>query len=247
MADERFDVEAVFDVNDYLYFYETLLTPERTEREVERIWQLLDLQAGMAVLDLACGHGRIANQLAARGCVVTGIDVTAGFLDEARQDAAALGVSVEYVEGDMRALPWSDRFDRVVNWFTAYGYFDDEGNKVVGQEAYRALKPGGKLLIEHINRDAVLHNLQQAHIVERDGNYMLDQSRYDIPSGRIYTERTTIRDGQTKRAQFFVRLFTYPEIATWLRQAGFVEVQGYDSAGEPLRLDSRRMIVVARK
>lgn len=247
MADERFDVEAVFDVDDYLYFYGIQLTAERTEREVERIWQVLDLQPGMEVLDLACGHGRIANQLAARGCAVTGIDVTPGFLDVARRDAAALGVSVEYVEGDMRALPWTDHFDRIVNWFTAYGYFDDEGNRAVLREAYRALKPGGELLIEHINRDAVLRNLQQAHIVERDDNYMLDQSRYDVPSGRMYTERTTIRDGRTKHLQFFVRLFSYPEIATWLRQAGFAEVQGYDSVGEALKLDSSRMIVVARK
>jgi SAM-dependent methyltransferase len=247
MADERFDVEAVFDVDDYLYFYGSQLTAERTEREVERIWQVLNLQPGMEVLDLACGHGRIANQLAARGCAVTGIDVTAGFLDVARRDAAALGVSVDYVEGDMRALPWTDRFDRIVNWFTAYGYFDDEGNRAVLREAYRALKPGGELLIEHINRDAVLRNLQQAHIVERDGNYMLDESRYDVLSGRIYTGRITIRDGRTKRMQFFVRLFSYPEVATWLRQAGFAEVQGYDPAGEALKLDSGRMIVVARK
>lgn len=247
MADERFDVEAVFDVDDYLYFYETLLTAERTAREVELIWQLLDLRPGMAVLDLACGHGRIANQLAVRECAVTGIDVTPGFLEVARRDAAALGVSGEYVAGDMRALPWTARFDHIINWFTAYGYFDDEENRAVLQEAYRALKPGGTLLIEHINRDAVLRNLQQAHISERDGNYMLDQSRYDVASGRIYTERTTIRDSKTKRAQFFVRLFTYPEIATWLRETGFVEVRGYDSAGEVLKLDSWRMIVVARK
>lgn len=247
MADERFDVAAVFDADDYLYFYGPRLTAERTEGEVERIWRLLDLQPGMEVLDLACGHGRIANQLAARGCAVTGIDITPGFLDVARRDAAALGVSVEYVEGDMRALPWTERFDRVVNWFTAYGYFDDAGNRAVLSEAYRALKPGGELLIEHINRDAVLRNLQQAFIVERDGNYMLDQSRYDVASGRMYTERATIRDGQTRRMQFFVRLLTYPEVATWLRQTGFAEVQGYDTTGDALKLDSWRMIVVARK
>lgn len=247
MDEQRFDVEAVFDVDDYLYFYGLQLTAERTEREVERIWQLLDLQPGMEVLDLACGHGRIANQLAARGCVVTGLDVTSGFLDVARRDAAALGVSVAYVEGDMRSLPLTERFDRVINWFTAYGYFDDDGNRAVLGEAYRALKPGGRLSIEHLNRDAVLRDLHPAFIVERDGNYMLDQSRYDVPSGRMYTERTIIRDGQTKHMGFFVRLFTYPELATWLKQAGFAGVEGYDAAGDALKLDSRRMIVVAQK
>ena len=53
---------------DYLYFYEELLTPERTAAEVELIWKLLELEPGLELLDLACGHGRIANPLAeARG------------------------------------------------------------------------------------------------------------------------------------------------------------------------------------
>src|SRR5690348_14749318 len=66
MDDTRFDVEAVFAADDYHYFYDAVLTPERTAREVDLIWRLLDLENGVNVLDLACGHGRIANSLAAR-------------------------------------------------------------------------------------------------------------------------------------------------------------------------------------
>jgi SAM-dependent methyltransferase len=101
----------------------------------------------LAVLDLACGHGRIANRLVARGAEVTGLDVTPRFLELAREDAAARGVEVEYVQRDMRSLPWTERFDRVVNWFTAFGYFDD-GNRKVLAEVARALRPGGRLAIE---------------------------------------------------------------------------------------------------
>ena len=66
----------------------------------------------MEVLDLACGHGRIANRLAERGARVTGLDRTPLFLEVARRDAADRRVEVEYVEGDMRELPWEERFDR---------------------------------------------------------------------------------------------------------------------------------------
>ncbi len=107
------DREATFD-DDYLYFYEELLTPERTAAEVELIWKLLDLVPGLELLDLACGHGRIANPLAERGVLVTGLDATPLFLELARADAAERGVDVEYVEGDMRSIPWSGRFDRVL-------------------------------------------------------------------------------------------------------------------------------------
>src|SRR5215211_8756747 len=95
------DREAAFD-EDYLYFYEDLLSPERTAAEVDLIWKLLELEPGLELLDLACGHGRIANPLAERGVRVTGLDATPLFLELARADAAERGVEVEYVEGDMR-------------------------------------------------------------------------------------------------------------------------------------------------
>ena len=251
MSAPAFDFDEVFAPDDYLYFYHLRLSAERTEGEVELIWRLLGLESGMAVLDLACGHGRIANRLAERGCQVVGLDASPGFLDVARRDAVALAhqgiVAPEYVLGDMRHFPWNERFDGIVNWFTAYGFFDDEGNRGVLHEAQRALKPDGKLLIEHINRDVVLSHLQGAAVVERDGNYMIDQSRYDVTSGRMLTERTILRGGQTRRMRFFVRMFTFPELRDWLLAAGFSRVEGIDEQGTPLALQSRRMLILATK
>jgi cyclopropane fatty-acyl-phospholipid synthase-like methyltransferase len=85
-----FDTGGLFD-QDYLYFYAGVLGEERSEAETELLWRLLELEPGMEVLDLACGHGRIANRLAARGCKVTGLDATPLFLDRARRDAADRG------------------------------------------------------------------------------------------------------------------------------------------------------------
>ena len=62
-----FDFDNVFG-DDYLHFYGPDLTAERNAREAEAIWQMLSLQAGQTVLDIGCGHGRIANQLARAWC-----------------------------------------------------------------------------------------------------------------------------------------------------------------------------------
>ena len=59
--------EDAFD-EDYLYFYEELLTPERTAADVELVWKLLELEPGLELLDLACGHGRIANRWPSAAC-----------------------------------------------------------------------------------------------------------------------------------------------------------------------------------
>ena len=156
---DLFDAAAMYD-DDYLYFFaapDGLATFAEHgpalpgtdvpgEAAADLAWRLGGLRPGMRVLDLACGHGDLANRLAGRGGQVTGLDSSEVFLDRARPDAAAAGVSVEYVTGDMRQLPWTGRFDRVVNWSTAFGYFDDAANRAVLDGIVRALRPGGRLV-----------------------------------------------------------------------------------------------------
>lgn len=240
-----FDAEGLFD-DDYLYFYAPRdAGGQLSDAEADLIWRLLSLEPGMEVLDLACGHGRIANRLAARGAVVTGLDVTPRFLELAREDAAARGVEVEYVQGDMRELPWTDRFDQVVNWFTSFGYFDDAGNRQVLASVAQALKPGGRLAIELNNYPAIMRSYLPSAVVERDGNLMVDRHRFDPLTGRNVVERTIIRDGSVRQTHFEVRMFTYPELRYWLVEAGFATVDGFGEDGDPLTADHRRLIAVA--
>ena len=62
----------------------------------------------------------------------------------ARADVVAAGVSADYVAGDMRQLPWTGRFDRVLNCSTAFGYFDDTTNRAVLHGIARVLRPAGR-------------------------------------------------------------------------------------------------------
>jgi SAM-dependent methyltransferase len=239
------DREQVFD-EDYLYFYEPWQSDEANDREAELVWELLELLPGDAVLDLACGHGRIANRLAERGARVTGLDATPKFLELARADAARRGVDVEYLEGDMRELRWSSRFDAVLNWFTSFGYFDDADNRRVLEQAYESLKPGGRLLIENNNAAAVLRTFVPAIVNERDGDLLIDRFRLELSAGQIHTDRTVVRNGRTRSFSYDVRLFWPPELASWLRDVGFSEVRTRSHDGE-LTIEQRRMVTIARK
>jgi SAM-dependent methyltransferase len=245
VAEPIFDAANLFD-EDYLYFY-AVRDPDgtRSDAETDLIWRLLDLRPGAEVLDLACGHGRIANRLAARGCRVTGLDSSAVFLDKARAEAAAAGVPVNYVHGDMRNPP-AGPFDRVVNWYTAFGYFDDDGNREVLAALARVTRPGGLAAVELNNYAAVMRTYQPASVFEPDGDLLVDRHRFDPLTGRNLVERTIVRGGTVRRVPYFVRMFTYPELRDWLLAAGFTEVAGYGEDGEPLNAEHRRMIVVAR-
>jgi SAM-dependent methyltransferase len=245
-VDPVFDREAAFD-EDYLYFYEELLTPERTAGEVELVWKLLELEPGLELLDLACGHGRIANALAERGARVTGLDATPLFLELARADAEARGVEVEYVEGDMRSIPWRDRFDRVLCWFTSFGYFGDEDNRRVLAEVHASLEAGGLFAVEMNNRDNLLGRYLEEVVSEKGEDRMIDRHRFDLETGRSHDERTIIRGGKERSFRFSVRMFSAAELRDWLLSAGFSEAKAYGEDGEPLTLDHRRMTLVARK
>ena len=247
MTEPRFDREQLFD-EDYLYFYADALADEQTDREVEVLWRLLELEPGMDVLDVACGHGRIANRLAERGCRVTGLDASPLFLELAQADAGRRGVAVEYVEGDMRRLPWRGRFDRAVNWFTSFGYFSDDVDRQVLREVCDALRPGGRLVLDVHNRDALMRVFQPDGAVERGDDIMVDRRSFDVVTGRLESDRIVVRGGRTRRMHFSVRLFTFTELRDWLRSAGFSSVGGYDKvSGEPLTPETRRMLVVATR
>ena len=258
--DDLFDAAAMYD-EDYLYFFAApgggsefathgpavpgVGVPG--EAVADLAWRLLELRPGMSVLDLACGHGELANHLAARGCRVTGLDSSAVFLDRARADAAAAGVSVDYVAGDMRQLPWTGRFDRVVNWSTAFGYFDDATNRAVLAGIAGVLRPGGRLAMDLDNLTSFLASYTPSRVVaaQENGDMLVDRYHLDALTGRFEADRTVIRSGRARRVNFVKRLFGFPELRDWLLAAGFTAVTGYGEDARPLTADHRRMIIVA--
>jgi SAM-dependent methyltransferase len=240
-----FDFDQVFG-EDYLYFNEPLLTDERCQRDVDLIVRLLGLAPGTRVLDIPCGYGRIAGRLAALGCDVVGVDNSSSSLDVARGAAGR----VDYRQADMRDFTPPPEFDAIVNWFTSFGYFDAETDRAILVRWRSALKPGGRLLIDHLNRQRLLGVIAATggHAVvltERGDDLLIDRTTFEVTDGRAYTERITVRDGRVRRYRFSVRTFAFTELRAWLLEAGFCHVAGYGADGEPLALSSRRMVVVA--
>ena len=250
----RFDFEDVFGEN-YLHFYLPALDPTRSRNEADEIVATLSLEAGSRVLDAPCGHGRISNLLAGDGFDVTGIDQSQLFLDLAAADATEAGVHPLYLRGDLRELPLDESqagsFDAVVCWFTSFGYFDDDGNREVLRQFRRALRPGGMLLLETIHRDSFIRHFSPAPFanVTRAGDEQqdleIDQTTFDSEIGSLRTERTIVRDGQVSTHVFTIRLPALTELREWLAEAGYSRVTFQSRKGEPLTLDTRRLVVLA--
>ena len=98
-----------------------------------------------AALDLACGPGRNAVWLAERGWQVTAVDFSAEALRQAREQAAARGLAIDWVESDLRAYePPADAFDLVL---VAYLHVPPDDRRAILAGAAAAVAPGGDLLV----------------------------------------------------------------------------------------------------
>lgn len=236
---------------EYLRICRPALTEERTTREVEGIVRLLDLPPGSALLDLCCGYGRIAIPLAERGYQVTGQDLSEVLLRHAREDAAARGASVRWIHSDMRRIPFEAEFDAVINIFTAFGYLEsEEEDTTVLRQVAAALKPGGRFLIEIFHRDNLMRRYRP-HQIDRheDGLIVLHEGDLDLLASRNHVTITMLYpDGSRRTLGHSVRMYTLTELAGMLDTAGLpVEVYYGGLDGSELTLDSRRLVVIARK
>ncbi len=224
---------------------------ERTEQQTGFIVEALALEPEARVLDLACGHGRISLELARRGYRVTGLDLSPRSIEIARETAAREGLEVDFIESDMREIPFEAEFDAVINIFTAFGYFDEESeNQRVLDAVARALKPGGAFLIDTINAPALFRRYQERRWEPlEDGTLFLQEHRYQFLTGRNEATWTFIRpDGTLSDLSHSVRLYSPHELARMLEQAGLpVEQTWGNFEGAELSLETFRLIVRARK
>lgn len=242
--------QVLFD-GDYLRLWASSLTAERTVAEVEGVVRLLELQPGARILDLCCGHGRHTIPLAALGFRLWGQDLSQLFLEQARHSALEGGVKVEWVHSDMREIPFEDEFDVILNLFSAFGYFESEADDLaVLQSVARALKPGGRFLLECGHHEALVRRFQPASISrEPDGTVVLQERTFDLRTGKVDTLMTALwPDGRQSEHRFCVRSYPLCDLARMLELAG-LNVVGYYGGldASPLTLDSRRLAVIAER
>jgi SAM-dependent methyltransferase len=236
---------------DYFEIYRDAFPEERTAAEAEGIISLAGLGCGARVLDLACGHGRHAIALARRGLVVTGYDLSEVFLERARADAEAQGVTVRWVCGDMRELRFDGEFDAVINVFTAFGYFEDPEDDLRALRGIRAaLEPGGRFLLETLHRDGLPARFQPRMAEKTSaGAIVLHERVWDLARDVMDDLVTLIRpDGTRAEYDTAVRMRTLHQLLDLMRSAGLEPRAWYGGlGGSDLQLGSRRLALVSAR
>ena len=214
--------------------YDRYAHTKGTVQEVDHVVSALGLAPGDRVLDVGCGTGRHAIELAGRGIDVHGIDISQTFIDIARsrasdeRDPTQRGVrsSATFERGDARSLPFEAEFDAVICLCQgAFGMMTADGDDAaVVAGLARSLRPGGRLALSAFNAYfAVKYH---------------DDAEFDARTG-VSHEVTEIRSesGTSRRVDLWTGCYTPRELRLLLGAHGFevdsissVEPGAYGSA-----------------
>lgn len=222
----------------------------QTRREADFVLRSLRLHDGARILDLPCGYGRHAAVLARRGFRVVGVDLSRAMLAEARRRFTD-GPRPRFRRGDMRRIAFRGEFDAVVNLCTSFGYFTPAQNLAVLRRMARALRPGGRLLVDH--RDPRYEATLPSRLWYRAGKtrFVLEDRRFDRRTKITRSTQLVMISGRRWLAQKTLRVQEF-SLAQWrrmLRRVGLRLLRSYSGYdGRRHRAGSTgRFIIVAEK
>ncbi|HEX5653653.1 MAG TPA: methyltransferase domain-containing protein [Chitinophagaceae bacterium] len=231
-------------------FYHQLYA-KRDEKEaagfIDRLLAELNPAPGSRILDLGCGKGRHSKRLAGSHYDVTGLDLAASSIAEAKKwESHRLRFKVH----DMRLSFGCNRFDFVFNLFTSFGYFQTaEEDQCVLRNITAALRPGGQLVLDYINTRTAEEKLIPFETREIDGVIYRIQRWTDE---KHFFKAIVVEHMQGREPFVFteqVRKFNLPDFETMFEQQGLVieQVYGNYNLDAYESITSPRMILLAKK
>lgn len=212
------------------------------------------LKPGARVLDAPCGFGRHAVEFARLGYEVTGVDFNETELERAREAAARAGVAVTLVRQDMRDMDFAGEFDLAVNLAVSIGYFSDDEDRLLLDRFWRALAPGGTLVLDTRNRDQCVRSMPPEERERFDDWTLRIENEFDPLTStwhaRWWRLEADAPEGSTGQliGDSEIRLYSAHELRAMLRPDRWSRVDVYGGLdGTPFSLDARHLVVVARK
>jgi len=232
-----------------LDFWRKVATPEQTRAEADFLERFLALAPGASLLDVPCGLGRHALELASRGFRLTGVDLSPEAIEKARERARTMGLSIEWRRSDMRDLPWQSAYDGAFCLGNSFGYFDTDGMRAFLQAVSRSLRPGTRFVVDTgMSAESILPRLKDREWMQVEEILFLEENRYHVREGCVETTYTFVRGGESRTRTGLHWVHTVREIRSMLAEAGLAVTELFSSLdGDPFQVGSPYLLVVTEK
>jgi len=241
---------------NYAKTYDKEIFTTGTTGEVDFIEKEIDFNKECRILDLGCGTGRHAIELAKRGYGVTGIDLSGSQLKRAREKAGEADVQVDFIQGDARKISYKGTFDLII--MLCEGGFPlmetDDMNYQILKKAERAIKTNGKYIFTTLNALYPLYHSVKDFINANSNNPRTEGNQFDLMTFREVSTVTIVDDsGQEKTLDCNERYYTPSEITWLLKSLNFEKIDIYGcplgefNRDRPLTTDDFEMLVIAEK
>jgi 2-polyprenyl-3-methyl-5-hydroxy-6-metoxy-1,4-benzoquinol methylase len=230
--------------------YYKVLYQNRDELEaqafVEKLIDFLQPLPDSSMLDIACGEGRYAIQLAEQGFDVTGIDLSYPSIEKAKLHESE---NLQFFVHDMRMPFYINYFHYAFNFFTSFGYFThDRDHQLAAKTFGSCLKKGGVLVIDYLNRDQAIGKLKENETIYR-GDITFHITRKLEREHFIKEIRFKDTEGRERTYTESVAAFTLANFISMFKKAGLSLIGTYGdyqlNSYHPL--DSPRMIMIYKK
>ncbi|MBI4370341.1 MAG: class I SAM-dependent methyltransferase [Elusimicrobia bacterium] len=225
---------------------------QKTREQTQFLLKTLRLPEGATILDLACGAGRHAINLAQQGYQVTGVDISPIYLSRARRAAEKAGLLINWLRQDMRRMAFNAKFDAVINLFTSFGYFPKTGDDLlVLRRVHQALKPSGLFLVDTFD-PASLRRVFQPQSWTRlpDGSFILEERQISKKEKAILTHWIFLmKNRPCREMRSFIRIYTKKRLSRLLVRAGFRVLKTWPALSSAMSAPGRppRLVILAQK
>ncbi len=241
--------------SNYARSYDREAFTQGTLQEVEFIEAEIAADRHVRILDIGCGTGRHAMELARRGYPVTGIDLSANQLARAREKALAAGVAPVFEQRDARAPHFVAAFDLAI--MLCEGGFSlmetDAMNFAILENAVRALRPGGKFMFTCLNGLFPLARSVKDFVNAGPSGVCTLETAFDLTTLRMRSQVDFADDaGVTRRLETDERHYLPSELTWYMHTLGMRNVSVFGcTAGDfrkcPPTPDHFELMVLAEK
>jgi SAM-dependent methyltransferase len=232
-----------------LQFWRAVVPPESTGEEVDFVERALGLGRPGRLLDLPCGEGRHALELARRGHRVTGVDLSPYAVERATAEARRTGATVDFRRGDMRAPP-SGPFDGACCLGNSIGYLAHGDLRRFLRSMLAVLRQGARWVVDTgTAAESLLPRFEgDDRTLEAAGIRFAVRQRYDAVEGRLRQEAVLERGDEHQEGPISYGVYTVAELRRLFLEAGW-SVVGLHGAldGRPFTLGDPRLLIVAER